>query len=104
MDKSVQSWRRRVVSAIGLITLSARASTFGGILRPICLAVLRLMISSNFVGCSTGKSAGLVPFEDFVHVRGDAPIQVNIARGVGHKATKFRILCRIKYRWKLALY
>ena len=25
-------------------------------------AVLRLMTSSNFVGCSTGRSAGLAPF------------------------------------------
>ena len=46
-----------------LITLSARTSTFGGIVRPICLAALRLMISSNFFGCSTGKSAGLAPFK-----------------------------------------
>src|SRR5215472_8669742 len=45
-----------------LITLSALASTFGGIVRPICLAVLRLITNSNFVGCSTGKSAGLAPF------------------------------------------
>ena len=45
-----------------LITLSARASTFGGIVRPICLAAFRLMINSNFVGCSTGRSAGLAPF------------------------------------------
>ena len=45
------------------ITRSARASTFGGIVRPICLAAFRLMISSNFVGCSIGRSAGLVPLE-----------------------------------------
>ena len=45
------------------MTLSARASTFGGIVRPICLAVLRLMMSSNFVGCSTGRSAGFAPFK-----------------------------------------
>src|SRR5215468_8380061 len=45
-----------------LITLSALASTFGGIVRPICLAVLRLMKNSNFVGCSTGRSAGFLPF------------------------------------------
>jgi hypothetical protein len=45
-----------------LITLSALASTFGGIVRPICLAVLRLITSSNFVGCSTGRSDGFVPF------------------------------------------
>jgi hypothetical protein len=45
-----------------LITLSARASTFGGIVRPICFAAFKLITSSNFVGCSTGRSAGLVPF------------------------------------------
>ena len=28
------------------------------------LAVLRLMTNLNFVGCSTGRSAGLAPFED----------------------------------------
>ena|SRR5215468_11893744 len=38
-----------------LMTLSALASTFGGIVRPICLANLRLMVSSNFNGCSTGS-------------------------------------------------
>ena len=45
------------------ITLSARASTFGGIVRPICFAALRLTINSNFIGCSTGRSAGLAPFK-----------------------------------------
>src|SRR6185295_19262229 len=44
------------------ITLSARASTLGGIVRPICFAVFRLITSSNFVGCSTGRSAGFAPF------------------------------------------
>src|SRR2546427_11400640 len=29
---------------------------------PRALAVFRLMTSSNFVGCSTGRSAGLAPF------------------------------------------
>src|SRR5262249_8826272 len=46
-----------------LITLSARASTLGGIVRPICFAAFRLMTNSNFVGCSTGRSAGLAPFK-----------------------------------------
>src|SRR5262249_16845437 len=45
-----------------LITLSARASTLGGIVRPICFAVLRLITNSNFIGRSTGRSAGLAPF------------------------------------------
>jgi hypothetical protein len=45
-----------------LITLSARASTFGGIVNPICFAVFRLITSSNLIGCSMGRSAGLAPF------------------------------------------
>ena len=43
------------------ITSSARSSSDGGIVRPSALAVLRLMISANFVGCSIGRSAGLAP-------------------------------------------
>jgi hypothetical protein len=46
-----------------LITLSALASTLGGIVRPIRLAVFRFTTSSNFVGCSTGRSAGLAPLK-----------------------------------------
>src|SRR5262245_61513490 len=45
-----------------LMTSSACKRTDAGIVRPRALAVLRLMISSNFVGCSTGRSAGLAPF------------------------------------------
>ncbi len=45
-----------------LITLSARISVHCGIVRPICFAVLRLITNSNFIGCSTGRSAGFVPF------------------------------------------
>src|SRR5262245_24408615 len=43
------------------MTSSARASSDGGMVRPSALAVLRLMTSSNLVGCSTGRSAGLAP-------------------------------------------
>ena len=43
------------------ITSSARASSAGGTVRPSALAVLRLITSSNLVGCSTGRSEGLVP-------------------------------------------
>ena len=39
MENSVQSWQRSLVFFHHLITLSARASTFGGIVRPICLAL-----------------------------------------------------------------
>src|SRR6516164_7545718 len=43
------------------ITSSARASSDGGRPRPSALAVVTLMTSSNFVGCSTGRSAGFAP-------------------------------------------
>ncbi len=42
-------------------TSSARPSSDCGIVRPSTLAALRLITSSNFVGCSTGRSAGLAP-------------------------------------------
>ena len=43
------------------ITSSARESSDGGMVRPSAFAVLRLITSSNLVGCSTGRSAGFVP-------------------------------------------
>jgi hypothetical protein len=55
--------RRFAFGPFHLITLFARANTSGGIVRPICLAAFKLMTSSNFIGCSTGRSAGFVPFK-----------------------------------------
>src|SRR6185503_14217959 len=43
------------------IILSALAKTLGGIVNRICFAVFRLITNSNFVGCSTGRSAGFLP-------------------------------------------
>jgi hypothetical protein len=43
------------------ITSSTRASNVSGIVRPIALAVLRLTIKLNLVGCITGRSAGFTP-------------------------------------------
>src|SRR4029077_15241590 len=43
------------------ITSSARPESGSGKVRPSALAVLRLMTSSTFVDCWTGRSAGLVP-------------------------------------------
>jgi hypothetical protein len=45
------------------ITLSARMSSAGGTVRPSAAAVFKLMASSMAVGCSTGMSAGAVPFK-----------------------------------------
>src|SRR6266581_2653660 len=44
------------------ISSSARRRNDSGIVKPSAFAVLRLMTSSNLVGCSTGRSAGLAPF------------------------------------------
>jgi hypothetical protein len=43
------------------ITSSAVVSSAGGMVRPSVLAVFRLMTNSNFVGCTTGRSAGFSP-------------------------------------------
>src|SRR5262249_35024769 len=43
------------------ITSSARATSSGGKSRPSARVLLRLIANSNFVGCSIGRSAGLVP-------------------------------------------
>src|SRR5262245_9022777 len=45
------------------ITLSVITSNDCGILRSNALAVVPLMNISNFVGCSTGRSAGLAPLK-----------------------------------------
>src|SRR5262249_55994236 len=44
------------------ITLSARASSVGGMVRSSAFAVLMLMLVTSFVENSTGRSAGLLPF------------------------------------------
>ena len=51
-------------------TLLARISTTGGIIRPICFAVLRFIINTNFFDCSTGISDGLEPFRILSTIRG----------------------------------
>jgi len=59
-ENSIQSWYHRLLYFGHLISLFARASSSDG--RPICFAALRLITSSNCVGCSTERSAGLAPF------------------------------------------
>src|SRR5262249_33655617 len=53
--------KRDELAAPHSITSSASASNLSGPFRPSALAVLRLMVRSNFVGCTTGKSPGLAP-------------------------------------------
>jgi hypothetical protein len=58
------STRHSTLAPSHLMTLSACASAFGGIVRPICFAVFKLITSSNLVDCSTGRSAGLAPLRN----------------------------------------
>src|SRR5262249_184669 len=63
---SRNAWSCRVRGGMGLnhsITSSVRASSVGGTVRPSAFAALRLMTSSNLVGCSIGRSAGLAPLK-----------------------------------------
>ena len=51
---------RRLMEVLPLYAITSSALTVKvcGIVRPNALAVLRLRTSLNFVGCSTGRSAG----------------------------------------------
>jgi hypothetical protein len=44
------------------ITSSAQTRSVGGKVIPSVCAVFRLRINSNFMDCSTGRSAGFAPF------------------------------------------
>src|SRR5262249_6695214 len=54
--------QRDELASLHSITSSASASSLSGIWRPRAFAVLRLITSSNLVGCSTGRSPGFSPF------------------------------------------
>src|SRR5262249_14303403 len=53
--------QRDELAAPHSITSSARSRKDSGIVRPSALAVVRLMMRSNLVGCSTGMSPGFAP-------------------------------------------
>src|SRR5262249_47173925 len=53
--------QRDELAPLHSITSSARTSIDDGMSRPSVFAVLRLMMRSNLVGCTTGKSAGFAP-------------------------------------------
>src|SRR5204863_6541036 len=63
LDRTSFGWRTYS------ITSSARANNAGGTVTPIALAVLRLNVSSNLNGCSTGTSATLVPRKSWMACR-----------------------------------
>src|SRR5262249_29385172 len=53
--------QRDELAALHSITSSAATSSLSGTVRPKALAVLRLIASSNVVGCRTGNSGGFAP-------------------------------------------
>src|SRR5262249_9764782 len=53
--------QRYELAPVHWITSSARSRNASGIVRPRTLAVVRLMVRSNLVTCSTGISAGFAP-------------------------------------------
>src|SRR5262245_29948218 len=55
LDRASFAWRTHS------ITSSASASSLSGMLKLSVLAVLRLITSSNLLGCITGRSAGFSP-------------------------------------------
>ena len=55
------------------MTRSARASTFGGIVRPICFAAFRLTIELELRRLLDGNVAGLCAFQDLVDKVSGAP-------------------------------
>src|SRR5262245_46574601 len=59
LDHTSFAWRTHS------ITSSARARRVGGTSRPSDLAAFRLMINSNLVGCTTGRSMSLLPLSIF---------------------------------------
>src|SRR5438105_3512878 len=60
-DSSTQELAALIEHARYSMTWSARSRIDCGIVSPSALAVFMLITSSNFVGCSTGKSAGFAP-------------------------------------------
>jgi hypothetical protein len=53
--------KRDEIAPLHSITSSAATSSLSGTVSPSAFTVFRLMTSSNFVGCMTGRSAGFSP-------------------------------------------
>src|SRR5713226_154921 len=69
------------------ITSSARASSDGSTSRPSALAVVRLMTSSNLVGCMTGQIRGLLAFEDTTDIDAGLAKLIDRVRRVAHQSS-----------------
>src|SRR5215813_4777841 len=81
-----------------LITLSARASTDGGIVRPICFAVFQIDDELKLHRTLYWEVGWLGAFQDFVHISSGAAEQLSVNRCVRHQATSDRVLRRGVHR------
>src|ERR1700737_982134 len=63
------------------------ASTPGGMASPSVLAVLRLITSSNLVGCMTGRAGGFAPAMILPALNANLAICVGKVRAIANKAT-----------------
>ena len=71
---------------IYLITRSALANTFGGIVRPICWAAFRLD-ELEFIWLFYGKIAWLCTVKNLMHKQRGAAKHLGIIRRIRHEAT-----------------
>src|SRR5688572_22244374 len=72
------------------MTLSALASTPGGIGRPICLAVFKLTTSSNLPAVRPVVQP-VCAFQDFVDVNRRAARKITAITAIGDKPAGFRV-------------
>ena len=92
-EKALEPLRRVNAAGTHLLSLinEAGASSVGGTLSRSVLAVLIFMISSNFVGCSTGSSGRVGAFQNLVHEGFRAAENLGATRRVGHEAAGLRM-------------
>ena len=76
------------------ITSSARAIRVGATATPSALAVLRLITSSNVVGCMTGRSAAFAPFQYFAGVAADLAVCVHKTNAITYQAAAHDIFSK----------
>ena len=86
-----------------LITLSALASTFGGIVTPISFAVFTLITSSIFCRLLHGQVCRLCSLEDLVDVDGGAPELIAPVMSIRDETTGLRPLGVATHRWNTDL-
>ena len=68
-----------------LMTRFARASTSGGIVRPICFAAFKVDDELKLRCLLHRQISRFGTFQDLVHVNSRAPIEVIVVRPVGHE-------------------